>query len=353
MNESNKKQSLHLIYPHGSTISTPDAIGRNLAQRFEHNYIVHLHDWDERGRIKPNEGDLLIGHAHPNPLTKFRMSMKDPGWGQKILLQPFTTYPEHVAYLEHVVGHVDKFAAICGKYWRADLKAGRYSSWAEGFYQVELAVDRAHFPRIKRSYGNPGERRFLYIGNADKCKNMEYLYELASIVGKCKFGTIGAYPLQDILHHGRLDFSDPHQREVLKRYDFLIMTSWADANPTVVLEAMSWGLLPICTPQCGYTEEDGVIILAQGDRQKACDILNNFDRCSTDEIESRVNKFDDLLDTEFSWDRFATRIQEIMDSSRTYSRPPKPRLGEVINEVKSNKFFLRPANIRSYLARNR
>ena len=35
------------------------------------------------------------------------------------------------------------------------------------------------------------------------------------------------------------------------------MTGKSDPNPTVILEAMAWGLIPIATKGSGYTEDDG------------------------------------------------------------------------------------------------
>ena len=39
---------------------------------------------------------------------------------------------------------------------------------------------------------------------------------------------------------------------LISKYDFLIHTSSYDANPSTVLEGISWGLIPVMTRQCGY-----------------------------------------------------------------------------------------------------
>lgn len=344
--------TIHLIYPHGSKISTPDAIGRNLAASLAKKYNVRLYDWDSSQKIGPNAGDLLVGHAHPNPWTIFRRSMRHKEWSQVILLQPFTTYGHHIAYLEHVIGHVDKFAAITGKYWSNELEVSRYSHWKEGFFQIELAVSPHDFPALKNAAAEPGKRRFLYIGNADPCKDLPYLQRLAGKHGAERFGSIGAYPINGIKWHGLQDFSTPQAQSLLREYDFLIMTSYADANPTVVLEAMSWGLVPICTPQCGYLSEDGVLIIASNDLDTAACQLRHWNSLPAAELDYMIRRNRLTAENFFSWEKFSERIQMVIDSSRRYKGRIPARLTQLPTEVLSNKFFLRPSNLKGYLQKN-
>src|SRR6185503_18178356 len=80
---------VHLVYPHGDRISCPDAIGRHTAAGLRASgYQVVAHDWDETGVIRPDPGDVLIGHPHPAPWTIFRRSAQRPGWRRVLLLSP-------------------------------------------------------------------------------------------------------------------------------------------------------------------------------------------------------------------------------------------------------------------------
>ena len=58
----NRIKRVHLIYPVGNKISTPDAIGRNLKLSLENVYEVITYNYDEYHTINPGKADVLIGH---------------------------------------------------------------------------------------------------------------------------------------------------------------------------------------------------------------------------------------------------------------------------------------------------
>ena len=58
----NRIKRVHLIYPVGNKISTPDAIGRNLKLSLENVYEVIPYNSDEYRTINPGKADVLIGH---------------------------------------------------------------------------------------------------------------------------------------------------------------------------------------------------------------------------------------------------------------------------------------------------
>ena len=58
----NRIKRVHLIYPGGNKISTPDAIVRNLKLSLENVYEVITYNYDEYRTINPGKADVLIGH---------------------------------------------------------------------------------------------------------------------------------------------------------------------------------------------------------------------------------------------------------------------------------------------------
>ena len=58
----NRIKRVHLIYPVGNKISTPDAIGRNLKLSLENVYEVITYNYEEYRTINPCKADVLIGH---------------------------------------------------------------------------------------------------------------------------------------------------------------------------------------------------------------------------------------------------------------------------------------------------
>ena len=92
---------------------------------------------------------------------------------------------------------------------------------------------------------------------------------------KDKFATIGNKSIGKIKHYGWLNLQKKNL-SVIKKYDFLIQTSNYDANPSTVLESMSWGLIPVITPQCGYKKEKSIINIPLNKVNMACYKVNKL-----------------------------------------------------------------------------
>lgn len=345
-------RTVHLVYPCGKKISAPDSIGRNLTKFLINagNNVIN-YEWDSYKPAVPlSRQDVLIGHAHPNPLTCFRRSLTNHHFAKRILLQPFTTYLPHVAYLRNVINDIDCFGAITGKYWFGAIDESEIRAWKTGMTQIDLAVDSNDFPLIKNSYNSIGHRKILYIGNSDECKDLQYLMRIAGEIGKENFGTAGAV-LPGIKSHGYLDFSDRKSLETIKQYDFLLITSKADANPTVVLESMSWGLIPICTRTCGYTAEDGVIILTGklSEDVESIKLIMDLDELSLKGIQN-VNR--DKILKDFTWENFCNKVQDLIVRDDLIIQNFQPTYNLLGKEIMSNRFFLRPSNLLQFFKGN-
>ena len=184
--------TVHLVYPCENLIKTPEVIGYIVSQALRAaGFEVVVHRWDSLGKIQPIEGDVLIGHAHPNPFTIFRRSLSEVGWAKRILMLPFSHDPKQLGFLREVVPQCDAFLAITGRYWIDTLNESIFAGWAPRMRHLDLAVNRAHFPRIKEHFNIAGARKFLYIGHTRFFKNTAYLQELAQRFGPERFATIG------------------------------------------------------------------------------------------------------------------------------------------------------------------
>ena len=115
---------VHLVYPVGNKISTPDTIGRHLHHALEKHYQVTTYNYDEIKIIQPGNSDILIGHWHPNPLTIFRMSAQKKGWKRVLALAPFCPDPTgwQNAFGNKIINTCDRFLAITGNSWMTRLK---------------------------------------------------------------------------------------------------------------------------------------------------------------------------------------------------------------------------------------
>jgi hypothetical protein len=232
---------VHLVYPHGNRTSTPDAIGRELGRRLEPNYEVLYHDWSDRDLIKPEPGDVLLGHPHPYPDTVFRRSLRQNGWGRSLLLAPFNHADlRQSAFEDSIVSDCDLFLAITGPHWFRGIEDSLCSHWQPKLVHLDLAIDRSDFPPLQRSFGAPGERRVLYIGHSSRGKNTSYLSKIAALIPEAEFGWVGKgdRPIHGLTPYGFIDYDAPAGRELLARFDLFLTVGSADANPTTILEAM-------------------------------------------------------------------------------------------------------------------
>ena len=314
--------TVHLVYPHRPVISCPDAIGRKLGERLQRHYEVRYHDWDEPYLIRPQPGDVLLGHAHPVPFTCFRRSMAQPGWRRVLLMQPYHHGDRwQVSYLETIVHRVDLFLAITGNYWFSRIPHSRYAHWLPKMVHLDLAVDRDDFPPLKTTVNPPGQRRFVYIGHSRWTKNPGYLSQIAAAAPGIPLAWIGsgARAIPGLQQLGFQDFSSLEGRHLVAQHDFMVTVGRADANPTTVLEAMAWGLIPVCTPQSGYVGYPGIVNVPLDDAAAAAEVLQHLQVTPEDELRAMQVLNWHLLDTHFNWDRMARQVVQAIEDARSPS----------------------------------
>jgi glycosyltransferase involved in cell wall biosynthesis len=306
------------VYPHGNRISTPDAIGRELGRRLETRYKVVYHDWDERDAIVPEPGDVLLGHPHPDPNTVFRLSVQLEGWERRLMMLPFSHRDlRWVAFTRSIVPKCDLFLAITGPYWFQTVAGSRCSHWAPKMIHLDLAIDRNDFPPLKVSFGSAGKRRVVYIGHTVGYKNTAYLSEIAALVPEAEFAWIGngTRTIPGLTPLGVVEFDTEAGRDIVAGFDFMLTVGTADANPTTILEAMAWGLIPICTPTSGYQDIATIPNVPLGDAPAAAAILRRL--LAADESELVAMQSDNwrALDEHYTWDRFAAQVIGAIEST--------------------------------------
>ena len=326
--ETHRVKTVHLVYPHGPSTSNPDAIGRNLGERLQHRYRVIYHDWWERGVIRPEPGDVLLGHPHPASGTIFRRSARERGWSRVLMMSPFNHGDlRQVAFADPIIRDCDLYLAITGPYWFASIADSRCSHWGPKMLHLDMAVDRHPFPPLKSSFSPPGKRRFIYIGSTLYMKNTPYLTQIArrlpgvefSWIGRGTTGIPGLTPL------GFLDFNAEDGRTILSGFDFLVTVGTADANPTTILEAMAWGLLPVCTPQSGYAGIPSVTNLPLHDPEEAAAVLTRLNTMPGERLLAMQAENWRLLDHHYNWDRFADQVIAAIESSASPAIGPESR----------------------------
>jgi hypothetical protein len=309
--------TIHLVYPHGPGVATPHVIGRRLAEHLSRRHRVVLHDWDAITAMEPSQGDVLIGHPHPLPGTVFRRSFRRRGWSRRLVLSPFTGDARQVAFLDPFVRAADAYLAITGSWWAREVSATRFAHWAPRMIHLDLAVDPLDFPSVKHCFSPAGKRRILYVGHTGWYKNVAYLSEIARARPDWHFGWIGRgkpSEIPGVEHLGFRDTSAPDTRELVASYDFLLTVGRADANPTTILEAMGWGLLPFCTPQSGYVDEPGIVNVPLDDVPGALRVLDRWQQAPDSDLRSAQRVNHARLRQHYSWERFGDQVESALDA---------------------------------------
>jgi glycosyltransferase involved in cell wall biosynthesis len=317
--------TVHFVYPSGRSISTPESIGRNVAERLRQAYAVVQYDWTSPKTVEPGTDDVLLGHPHPAPWTIFRRSARRPGWKRIVVMTPYNQDPRQMSFLDALVPRCDLYLAITGNYWFKSVHSSLFAHWAPKMVHVDLAIDRRDFPVIKTHFNHPGRRRFLYIGHDGWQKNPRYLEEIAARLPRSTISWMGGGTrLKGLRQLGHQDFASETARRLVATHDFVLTVGRFDANPTPVLEAMAWGLIPVCTPTSGYEGHPGIVNVPLDEPDAAASVLERLQKTSEDRLARMQAENWLALDSHFNWDRFAQQVVEAINSKRS---PPTAKEG--------------------------
>jgi glycosyltransferase involved in cell wall biosynthesis len=344
---------VHLVYPHRRRISNPHSRGWKMGEHLRAlGYDVVHYNIGEAGVIEPGTDDVLLGHPHPAPWTIFRRSVKRPGWKRRLMLLPYNHGDNvQVAFADPVIRHCDLYLAITGPTWFESVSESLFSHWRPKMVHVDGTVDREDFPVVKTSFNAPGERRFVYIGHAKWFKNTGYLSEIAKSMPGVDFGWMGADGAIDGLRaHGRLDFGTDEARELVSGYDFMITVGSSDANPRTILEAMAWGLVPVCTRESGYAGYPGIVNVPLADVDGAARVLRELQALPESRLREMQAANWEALDAHFTFDRFMRQIVEAIESPESPALLPvslRRTLAIRWHALRSPYSIVRPSGLRS------
>jgi glycosyltransferase involved in cell wall biosynthesis len=347
--------TIHFIYPHKESTTTPHSIGYEVSNRLRKKYNVKNYNYDSIKRIKPAKGDILIGHPHPSPYTVFQLSMRDKNWAKVIGLVPLNLDPLQFAYLGNIISCCHILIAITGEFWYNRIEDSIIRSWLAKIKRIDLAVACEAFPIIKNKFNEKGNRKLLYIGNTMPWKNTQYLSTIAQLMPEIDFGWVGSgNEIFNVKRIGKLNYREKASIEIILQYDFLISVSTFDANPTTILEAMCWGLIPVCTPESGYLDKEGIINIPLKKTEEAMEILKKLQFLDESELHEIRKNNRKQVEGYFNWDRFTADIESHIESVDAYSNIPQidniPELKYY--EKKSPYYYKRYRNILSLLRSN-
>lgn len=295
---------IHIVYPYApGVIAAPWSIGNHLGAGLrDAGYQVRQYDWMDTSTIRPNTGDVLLGHPHPDDGYVFTNSCRALKWSGVIAMTPWGGLNLTVRMVDRVADYIDHVVLICGPYW-ARRVPGHWEHWTA----VDMAIDPADYPRVVRGFSEPGQRRFLYVGCCGESKGTDWLADVARESGQpvthLGHGQVGD-PVADC---GPADFRDPGALGYVAQHDFILGPGANDANPTTLLEGLSWGLHPLARETCGWTFPERL----PHDPRDAAVELCRWQGMPTDELQARHEAMRAVLDR-FTWGRFVGAILAVL-----------------------------------------
>lgn len=295
---------IHLVYPYApGVIAAPWSIGNHLGTGLrEAGYQVRQYDWMDTSTIRPNTGDVLLGHPHPEHGYIFGNSCRMLKWSGVIAMTPWGGLDLTVRMIDRVADYIDHVVLICGPYW-ADRRPARWGSAV----CVDMAIDESDYPRLIAAPSDPGRRRFLYVGCCAPAKGTDWLRLVAEISGQpvthVGHGAVGG-PVASV---GVADFRTAQGRAVVAAHDFILGPGVNDANPTALLEGLSWGLHPLARETCGWTFPER---LPEDPRGAAAELLR-WQGMPTAEMATRHGIMRGELGR-FTWRRLVDRVLAVI-----------------------------------------
>lgn len=299
-------------------LPAPFSITVNLYRYLRERRGTWLYNYFERGMIRLGEGDILLGHPHPDPSTLVQQTFQQPHRGRcRALIFPLHHgIPSINEYALGVLEQADIVFGIMGPYWYDTLDTSFLAPWKKKIIPLDMAVDGSHYPFVKRQFNPPGQRGYLYIGGNHPEKGCDILAQTMSRLEEFPKGWIGGGP--DIPHMPRIathaELRPDYVSNLANRYDVFVNTSISDANPTTILEAMAWGFPVACTPQSGYYNMPSLISLSLTDIAGNVEALLRVQHAPEEELMelSKANRM--MVERHYTWERFCDTVWQSLEA---------------------------------------
>ena len=175
---------------------------------------------------------------------------------------------------------------------------------------------------MNNSKNNNHQQHFLFVARFAANKGIEYLLEAVKQVNaagykdKIHFDLVGTGPLYDekvgscqetnVTFHGRV--SDAELATLYQRADVFLFPTLFEGMPTVILEALSWGLPIVSTDVGAVTElvdEKNGLVIEKGSVEAICESIRYFCDLSGEEKARLGRASFELVKSKYQWDAVA------------------------------------------------
>ncbi|MEY3198764.1 MAG: hypothetical protein RJA13_722 [Bacteroidota bacterium] len=244
------------------------------------------------GKVTDNPSDILLGHTTfvwnplqfknssvPNWVKDNALSKAELSHPNTYILIPWVSemenfHPnENSPFFEEQCLSAQKIFVLCGKYWYEKTLEKNDNSFAarlkHKIVHLNMGIAAHNLPFNNNKAFNPiGCRKLLHISNLEyykgfdiTCKSLVGLNDILYVASTNLNGQMGkvTYNIDENVSYtfnslGIVNNSDPQfNKWVSDTCDFYIHTARYDAQATVILENIARGLIPLVTPESGFS----------------------------------------------------------------------------------------------------
>ncbi|MDD3146549.1 MAG: glycosyltransferase [Candidatus Riflebacteria bacterium] len=292
-------------------LKAPISITKAISEILQKNgYRVSLYHLTEKIDIKPQKGDILLGHLMPDEGSVMNKNFANALFSHKFILSPYNKSITQVGFIEKYMPAADAFFALSGDHWFNSDTPHPLAGSDKKLVQLNMGIDPSDYPIIKTQFNPPGQRRFFYVGRPSRCGDEKGIAMLEELATKSKFlhgGCIfpGQVPGWEVICPPGDLTPNLIKKMVADKYDFFINCSEADAQATTVLEAMSWGFPVVCTNESGYIHEQ-IRTLKVKDIEHNLKVIEELQFLPDPALQNSAKICQGLLHSTYSW----KKIQE-------------------------------------------
>ncbi|MDX2271481.1 MAG: glycosyltransferase family 1 protein [Cyanobacteriota bacterium] len=244
--------------------------------------------WDNRSIQEQQEmGSLLYDWVRDNALSSEAVCHPNT-----FILMPWVPqFPaewlDRMPHLEAQLRVAKKIFALCGSIWIERTFSARDDSIQ---YEVRNKLVRCHmgcaaqnFAIVKEKFNPIGERQILHVSNLSSykgfpitCESLIGLDTLLHVASSMPKGAQGLVEYRSEIGSlwfnflGSIKNSDPEFNHwVAQTCDFYIHTATMDAQATTILENCARGLVPLVTPESGFSSDYAIYLTHDPEKNKS------------------------------------------------------------------------------------
>jgi hypothetical protein len=274
----------------------------------EHQVMGELvHDW-----VKDNALDSSQA-AHPNTYVLTPWVPEFP-----------SVWLANMPFLERQLISASKIFALCGEIWiQKTLELMNDSVQMhvrEKLIHCNMGVASQNFRVTKQKFNAIGERQILHMSNLADYKGfdvtcaslegLETLLHVASPTIAAEPGLVELVVGQDVYVVNNLGYVDNNDSEfnhwVVENCDFYIHTGRMDAQATTILENGARGLIPLVTPESGFSSTHAIYLTH--DPQENQSIIQQALEMPEAELLKRSQLIREQIAQEHNWEGIFNRI---------------------------------------------